>query len=634
MKIQYLAIIFLIIILPMTLVLTIYNQSQINNLHLQLMYNTYLSDATHNAVKAFELNTVNNSFSELADSLKRDVEAAVNVFLNSMASSLGTSGATAEAVSEYVPAVLFTLYDGYYIYAQAYSERLETVVEQIEGPAGDTLEVTVAQSKEEPDEDFGHIVKPYVYYTMRYVKGSGDNSVNNTSATTDFIVNYTLDNYITVYGKINGNYVTKAGYLLELNTSKNLTNIDVQINQNKLKAILKRDVLKYRLPIRELENKSLNEINSLYNQNITGLKEYINTWENGSYRTKLVSNMSETLLEHILDNKSSDILLEDIPISKIEEIFNSEVDYITIDVSNNVIDEVIDCFDIKYDGMEITDRDAKIYYVKALQFSRWVNENLSDIQIKDAKDSKGNPIDSFKGRTDKIFDTMSRGTTNNNPEETTSFFVQHKNEVIKESIQSNLTASIARYNQKFFEKKHGYVLKMPILNDNEWESITNNVTMVTFMQGMIVGTKVFNDYSIVSSEKNKELVDIEQLYYFNRDSSGTAYYHKYDCPALLQEAKTAGAGDIVGYNVTDYEFYKEEIDDEITYRVGDDIRKELSTSSGITSFLAAYDCVVNRNYTPNETENKNLLYAKYVAIARERNQHYKVNSYMDTVIEK
>lgn len=618
----------------MTLVLTIYNQSQINNLNLQLMYNTYLSDATHNGVKAFELNTVNNSFSELADSLKRDVEAAINVFLNSMASSLGTSGATAEAVSEYVPAVLFTLYDGYYIYAPAYSEKLvtEEVIDE------DGQKKTIAKSKPEdeggPDEDFSHIVKPYVYYTMRYVKGSGDNNVDNTSATTDFIVNYTLDNYITIYGKIDGKYVTKAGYLLELNTSKNLTNIDVQIDQNKLKTVLRRDVLEKKLPVRKLENKSLIQINSLYDENKIGLKEYIYTGGNGTYGTSLVSNMGETLLNHILDNKSSDILLEDIPISKIEEIFDSESDYITIDDSNNVIDEVIDCFDIKYDGMEITDRDAKIYYVKALQFSMWVNENLSDIQIKDAKDSKGNPIDSFKGRTDEIFDTMSSGTINNNPEESTSFFVQHKNEVIKESIQSNLTASIARYNQKFFEKKHGYVLKMPILNANEWESITNNVTMVTFMQGMIIGNKVFNDYAVVSSENNKEVVDIEQIYYFNRNSTDVAYYHKYDCPALLEEAKTAGAGDIVGYNVTDYEFYKEENDDEITYNPSEDIRKELSASSGITSLLAAYDCVVNRNYTSNEEENKNLLYAKYVAIGRERNQHYKVNSYMDTVIEK
>ncbi len=47
----------------MTLVLTMYNQAQINNLNSQLVYKTYLSDATHNAIKAFELNTVNNKYS-------------------------------------------------------------------------------------------------------------------------------------------------------------------------------------------------------------------------------------------------------------------------------------------------------------------------------------------------------------------------------------------------------------------------------------------------------------------------------------------------------------------------------------------------------------------------------------------
>ena len=48
-------------------------------------------------------------------------------------------------------------------------------------------------------------LKPYVYYSCRYKKGT-----NN-----DFVITYSLDNYITIKGLINGKQVNDAGYLLD-----------------------------------------------------------------------------------------------------------------------------------------------------------------------------------------------------------------------------------------------------------------------------------------------------------------------------------------------------------------------------------------------------------------------------------
>ena len=654
MKIQYLAIIFLIIILPMSLVLTMYNQSQVNNLNSQLIYNTYLSDATHNAIKAFELNTVNNKYSQVADSLKRDVQASVNVFLNSMAKSLGTSGATAESVSEYVPAILFTLYDGYYIYAPAYSEELtETTVqkENLDGTMGD---VVVAESQDPKVETFSHILKPYVYYTMRYNP--------NNSSETDFIVNYSLDNYITIYGKINGKYITKSGYLLEVNSENtNLIDVSIEINQDKLLTLLKKEILSYKLAPRELDNKSLDEIKQIYAlQDINELKRYINFSEEGVYRTSLIADMGQTLLDNILDGKYDNgqkILLSEIPIAKIDEKFTKEVDKIKVS-DNDIIDEVLDCFTVRYKTMEITDVDAKSYYVKGLQFSMWVNNTLSTIKIQDAKDSKGNAIDIFSGRNDAIFNT--KVDKDNNPEELTSVFAQHKNEVIKQSIQSNLTASIGRYNQSFFGLKHGYDLKMPVLDDLEWKSITNKITMVTFMQGMVIGNKVFNDYSVVSSDKNKELVEENEIYYFNKNSSGKTYYHRLDCPNLLKEVEKTGS-EILGYKAIEFDIYKTKNDkNELQYEYGEEIEKLLDEyycemeedangnlvrkttinedgtreyvfkPGAVTELSACYDCLVDGNYTPQNVGNENLRLAQRIAVARERNKHYKVNAYLDS----
>lgn len=654
MKIQYLAIIFLIIIIPMTLVLSMYNQSQITNLNLQLIYNTYLSDATHNAIKAFELNTVNNKYSKVADSLKRDVEASVNTFLTSMAKSLGTSGATAESVSEYVPAVLLTLYDGYYIYAPTYNEELTENTVQKPNAGGNLENVVVAESQDPKVEKFSHMLKPYVYYTMRYNP--------NGSSETDFVVNYSLDNYITIYGKINGKYVTMAGYLLEVNgENSNLIDVTVDINKDKLLTVLKRKILSYRLPSQQIDGKSLDEIKQLYaQQDLNELRDYINNSENGVYRTSLVSDMGETLLDNTLSGRydsGSQILIDDVPVSKIEQKFVNTSEQISVS-GGAVIDEVLDCFTVKYKTMEITDRDAKDYYVKGLRFSKWVNNNLSTIQIKDAKDSKGNDIELFAGRTETIFNTKTN--KNNNPEVSTSMFVQHKNEIIRDSIQSNLTSSIARYNQSFFGLKHGYDLKMPVLNENEWETITNRITMVTFMQGMVIGNKVFNDYSVVSSAQNKELVDTNEIYYFNKNASGKTYYHRLDCPNLLEESKKVGS-DIIGYKSIEFELYKTKNEDgELQYTYGDELNslmnekyyvmeqnqngetvrkttvnangdKEYVFKSGaVTELAACYDCLVDGNYKQSEVTSEALRYARQVAKARERNLHYKVNSYLDT----
>lgn len=81
-KAQHLAIIFIIIILPISLVLSNYIQSQIDTITLQTQYNSRLYESTYDAVQAFQINTVNNRYSSISDSKIRDIEASVNTFYN------------------------------------------------------------------------------------------------------------------------------------------------------------------------------------------------------------------------------------------------------------------------------------------------------------------------------------------------------------------------------------------------------------------------------------------------------------------------------------------------------------------------------------------------------------------------
>ena len=163
--------------------------NQVKTISLQTSYDTKLNNATYDALKAFQLNTINSSTSDLANSKLRDIEASANTFYNSIASNFNMAGYNRDILKEYVPALVYTMYDGYYIYSK-YTNTLQK--ENYENDStyqnGQTLSG----------------IKPYVYYSCRYKTGN-----------IDVVITYTLDNYITVYGTINGESVNKSGYLID-----------------------------------------------------------------------------------------------------------------------------------------------------------------------------------------------------------------------------------------------------------------------------------------------------------------------------------------------------------------------------------------------------------------------------------
>ena len=117
MKIQSLAVIFAIIILPIVIILSYFIHAEVDTIAIQTGYDTKLIDSTHDAMAALEINTANEDLSSVADSLRSIIEASTNVFFNTLATNLGISNAGNASVDAYVPAVLYTLYDGYYIYS-------------------------------------------------------------------------------------------------------------------------------------------------------------------------------------------------------------------------------------------------------------------------------------------------------------------------------------------------------------------------------------------------------------------------------------------------------------------------------------------------------------------------------------
>ena len=101
MKVQSLAIIFIIIILPISLVLATYTQTRVETLSLQTQYDSKLKDATYDAIKAYQLNSYNSETSNYTNSKLRDIKASVNTFFNSLSTNFSSIGYTKTTIQNY-----------------------------------------------------------------------------------------------------------------------------------------------------------------------------------------------------------------------------------------------------------------------------------------------------------------------------------------------------------------------------------------------------------------------------------------------------------------------------------------------------------------------------------------------------
>ena len=203
MKIQDLAIIFLIIILPISLVISAYTQYQIKTVSTQTLYDSKLTSATYDAIKAYQLNAQNSSTSDQANSKIRDIEASVDTFKNSIMATFRLDGYSEQDLNQYIPALVYTMYDGFYIYSP-----FENVNYQYDESGNAT--------QNNGEDIYG--LKPYINYSCRYKKGN-----------VDVVITYALDNHISVQGKIGTEYVNKSGYLID-----NITQVGKTVKYNEI----------------------------------------------------------------------------------------------------------------------------------------------------------------------------------------------------------------------------------------------------------------------------------------------------------------------------------------------------------------------------------------------------------------
>lgn len=514
MKLQTLAVIFILIMLPVSMVMSKYIETQIDTLVLQTSYDSRLSNATYDAVKAYQLNELNSNTQDIYSEKIRDIEASVKAFYNSLGTNMGASGYEEEYLRPYIPALVYTLYDGYYIY----------------GPYKN------AKNVDENSNKIEYGLKPYIYYTCRY-----------TGTNTDVTISYTLDNYITVYGVVKGNYETRSGYLIDYENVKNdgKKYLSCDIETENLKEIDRQKVIQ--------GNK--NETPYVYVTNSDGRRAKVYY---GNY---------------LDSNSSSGVTLG----------------YYMYDVTGKAIKA-------NYDALSMDDTSAQDYYREASEFSEWVYDNLRNLK----PDEK---VDDSIPNTNKVFDIK-----NSNPEASNSAFNEHKRNVIKNSIQTNLNSAIASFNDQSQGVGSTFNYKMPVLSETEWDKILNNVSIISFMQGLPIKNKYYMGYCVITNNKNKEFVDPKNIYFIEGDGP-TSSYHR----------KNSNTANITG-----------------AYRNVDFERRKLITDAGQYRYYyphpstACYTCLVSEStLEEDDVENFNYTQKKwyYTALARERYNSYKVNNF-------
>ena len=462
MKIQHIAIIFVLIIVPISLIMASYIQNQIDAITLQTAYDANLINATHDAMKAFQLNTTNNMYSSISDSKIRDIQASVNTFYNSLNTSMAQYAQRAKDLEAYVPAILFTLYDGYYIYTS-----FDNIYSEDETTGKVNLNVN-ANNKVNG-------LKPYIYYSAKYKLDNG-NIIS---------VNYTLDNLITVYGDVGDGYETRTGYLIDpsdviINSDKSVEYDGVTITDESLSEHL------LFLDGSEGNREKVSEGTFTYVY-LNNQKVY---WDNG--RWFWYQNYTKTYVE-----------------------------------SPEIINEL--------NATNARSDSAYRFYSEAKRFSEWVNEKLGGItqadliKFEDGISPIGTDMSYLTENTgnEPIFKTD--GNPNNNPMISDSTFNNHRLAVIRKSMESALNTALTDYSAAT-----SYDYQLPVMTDNDWYSILNNVSMVTFLEGISIGYRLYNNYAIITNNVNKEVVTTRNIYIVATDLNGNKEYHQPGCKELFE----------------------------------------------------------------------------------------------------
>lgn len=162
MKIQHWAIIFIIIVVPLSIICRNTISKKNLNLRDETRYNNVIDNATYDAVSQILEISEELGYGKNIPITKNVAMASINRFFNTLCVNFNLPDNIENAKSyfgQYIPAIIIVGYDGLYVY-----------------------------SCEDTENGYEFILKPKIPYAYTYEK-NGEK----------FVFNFTLDNYVTIY---------------------------------------------------------------------------------------------------------------------------------------------------------------------------------------------------------------------------------------------------------------------------------------------------------------------------------------------------------------------------------------------------------------------------------------------------
>ena len=587
MKLQNLIIIFIVIIIPIILIFSYYLDLEANTISMQTDYDEKLMESTKEAIEAFSINTTewNREYNAFANVKKRNVMNSINTFTTSLQNKLGIGGSSKERILNYIPAMVYIMYDGYYIYTPTYvpetyvdeqgkqifyyenaqsgyqevTEPTQTInheivpgeVMYIANSGGTTTNIADAK------KTYKHILKAFVPYTKKYERYGNQ-----------YIVNYSLDNFVRIYNNDYGN-VIKEGYILEDYSRPNIEEI---IDSGMIEEL--EEIVAYKDSNGNMVTKKFNYI---YNSN--GEKRYYDSTFN-RYFTVGKDYVRRQLIDANVGDPTAEYKKVLIPARR-----NGDTEYETcyqllntthagitrdynwyVDIEPNL--EYRDTVDIPEIFLN-EDCSVYNYYVEAYYFNNWLDNTLG-------------------------------------PNERLNILNDKKSNVI-ENINNNLNLSITNYSAN-----SNIDFKLPKITEEDWEQALSNISLITFFQGVKTGLKKYNNYAIATSTENNEFVGEDAIYYMG---NGDDYYHRYGCSDIV--GRVSGAYKNIDYKLQTYYNENDNDNDE-----NDNRGYYYKHKNGNNLLKECFNCIVNRNkfnmLNESGLNTKGYKEAKEKALARER----------------
>lgn len=579
MKLQGMSIIYVLIVLPILFVITLALSVYSSSLRLKTEYDKKLLGSAQDAIRAFELNTAGEDYSKVNDVLRSIIEASNNVFKDSLATKIGLSNVSRQRIDQNMVLGLFTLYDGFYISMPSKEPEVVTgangVAKHIDDSGvsasyGNNANVTSVnynvkedisrrENKEPNTSNLGKAeeksfndYKPVVMrkkengYTTNFeqAKTNEKHQLKNMIPYSAYYklkngyasVNYTLDNFLTINGKINDELFTKKGYLLDSDTEISSVVIGSNSGDDGKKASILKDsnqgndeiIDRY---LEEARNKKIPVTIKVKNARIEKQSRF-NTYLSNEENNK--NEISELEIKYDPADEPSG----NKPVRTLNELEKYYKDLSDYEAKKAYADQQI---------------NAIKYYLKSVKFTSWMNNMMGDITLSnidleatnplyqtDARYKDGGGADIYDIGNHKnlypnrpIFKETEKGKHLTDPN---SYFNLHRRLIIKNAIIYNLLVSTINYNLlKYGEGSPRY--QLPSIKEADWDTILRTVSYTAFIEGFDLGVAKYNDYKTVGSTNNNFVVTENSMAFVAKDDYNKGLTDRYYVP--ISEVRNA-----------------------------------------------------------------------------------------------